>query len=70
MANKKLAPIDKGTTIHLLTINRKDIQHWENELDHAKTPEARGNAEINLYRHILRQYILVESMECSSCLQK
>ena len=66
MANKKLTPFDKRTIIHLLTINQKDIRHWEDELDHATTQEAKDNAELNLYRHMLRQYVLVESMECSS----
>ena len=70
MAKKRIIPIDKCTIIHLLAINRKDIQHWENELDHATTQEAKDNAEINLYRHMVRQYVLVESMECASCLQK
>jgi len=70
MANKKLTPIDKRMIIHLLAINRKDIRHWEDELDHATTPEAKNNAELNLYRHMLREYVLVESMECAPCLQK
>ena len=65
MANKKLIPIDKRMIIHLLTVNRKDIRHWENELDHAITQEAKDNAEINLYRHMARQYVLMESMECA-----
>jgi len=70
MAKKRIIPIDKCTIIHLLAINQKDIQHWEDELDHATTQEAKDNAEINLYRHMVRQYVLVESMECASCLQK
>ena len=48
MANKKLIPIDKRMIIHLLTVNQKDIQHWEDELDHATTQEAKDNAELNL----------------------
>ncbi len=70
MANKKLTPIDKRMIIHLLAINRKDIQHWEDELDHATTQEAKDNAELNLYRHMARQYVLMGFMECAPCLQK
>jgi len=66
MAKKRIIPIDKCTIIHLLAINQKDIQHWEDELDNATIPEAKNNAELNLYRHMLRQYVLVESMECKS----
>lgn len=65
MTNKKLTPIDKRMIIHLLTVNQKDIQHWEDELDHTTTQEAKDNAEINLYRHMARQYVLMESMECA-----
>jgi hypothetical protein len=65
MANKKLTPIDKRMIIHLLTVNQKDIQHWEDELDHTTTPEAKDNSELNLYRHMLREYVLMESMECA-----
>jgi len=70
MSKKRIIPIDKRMIIHLLTVNRKDILHWEDELDNATTPEAKDNSELNLYRHMLREYVLVESMECSSCLQK
>ena len=63
-------PIDECMIIHLLTVNQKDIQHWEDELDHATTQEAKDNAEINLYRHMARQYVLMGFMECAPCLQK
>lgn len=47
-----------------IAINAQDIQHWEDVREHAETPEAREIAEMNLYRHMVRQYRFID------CLQK
>ena len=47
-----------------IAINAQDIRHWEDVREHAETPEAREIAEMNLYRHMVRQYRFID------CLQK
>ena len=46
-----------------IAINAQDIRHWEDVREHAETPEALDIAEINLYRHMVRQYRFIDSLQ-------
>lgn len=46
-----------------IAINAQDIRHWEDVREHAETPEAREIAEMNLYRHMVRQYRFIDSLQ-------